>query len=202
MTPSEALGFLRGPTTQRFLFQTVVTIASRTVGAGTFTIDKVPRVPSDPHEMMKIAELANQPGGHQFDAVSVPMRNHDTLAAGIDGLNLPNVGPDIMVTGMLTACAFMYSADKNNMFCAHVEPTRAANPNRVDRGVELGVALTGAGVGFSNDAGAIRYFTKVNYQGLHHVNICGVRRGDGWSLYVQGISAQPANSIAFSKQLI
>lgn len=201
MSPAEALGFLRGPTTKEFLWTTVVGIGSRTTGVATFSIQAEPRVPR--HEIFSITEAANQPGGLPFEAVSVPMRNRDTLAAGIDGLLLPNAGPaDIMVTGMLTSCAFMYSADKRNMYCAHIEPTRAANPTRIDRGIELGVGLTGAGESFTNDPGPVRYFTKVDYQGTHHVNIIGVRRGDGWSLYVQAIAPGFDKTIVFSRCLI
>ncbi|KPF78946.1 hypothetical protein IP88_02850 [alpha proteobacterium AAP81b] len=194
---------LRGPTTREFLFSTIVSPASRTSGAAEFTIDTVVASNTDRHPMFRVTERANQATGVVFDAVSVPMRNRDALAAGIDGLQLPNAGPDIMVTGQLTSCAFMYSADKNNMFCAHIEPTRAANPTRINRGVELGVQLNGTGETFTNDAGAVRYFTKLAYQDLHHVNIFGVRRGDGWSLYVQGIStAGGSQTIVFSKQMI
>lgn len=202
MTPGEALGMLRGPTTRDFLFGTIISPASRTTGVGQFSIDTVVASSSDRHPMFRITERANLATGAAFDAVSVPMRNRDALAAGVDGLQLPNAGPDIMVTGQLTSCAFMYSADKNNMFCAHIEPTRAANPNRINRGVELGVQLNATGETFTNDAGAVRYFTKVAYQDLHHVNIFGVRRADGWSLYVQGISTVGGQSIVFSKQMI
>lgn len=200
MTPENALGLLRGPTTREFLWHNVVNIASRTAGVGNFKITAEPPL-STGKMLFSIAETGPQPG-HEFQAVSVPMRNRDTLAAGTDGLHLPNAGPDIMVTGMLTSCAFMYSADKRNMYCAHIEPTRAANPNRIDRGIELGVAITGAQEAFTNDAGAVRYFTKVDYQGTHHVNIMGVRRGDGWSLYVQAIAPGFEKTIVFARQLI
>lgn len=202
MTPTEALGFLRGPTAKDFLFRVIISPASRTDGAGAFTIDTIARAQADKHEMFRITEQANQPGGTVFNATSVPMRNRDALAAGINGTQLPNAGDDIMVTGQLTACAFMYSTDKANMFCAHIEPTRAPNPGGINRGVELGVALTGGGETFANHAGAVGYFTKLAYQDLHHTNIIGVRRGDGWSLYAQGISTVGGQSIVFSKQLI
>jgi hypothetical protein len=203
MLPAEALGFIRGPTTKEFLNSTIISIASRTTGPAPFSIAPIPRAASDRHEIFRVTELVNQPAGQPFDAVSVPMRNRDALVAGIDGLRLPNAGNhDIMVTGMLTSCTFMYSIDKNNMFCAHIEPTRAPNPTRIDRGVELGIALTAASLPFTNDAGGVRYFSRVDYQGVHHVNILGVRRGDGWSLYVQAIATTPFQYIVFSKQLI
>ena len=203
MTPAQALGFIRGPTTKEFLWHTIISIASRTTGAGAFSIDAVPRAQDDRHDIFRITERVNQPMGHSFEAVSVPMRNRDTLAAGIDGLRLPNAGnEDIMVTGMLTSCAFMYSSDKNNMFCAHVEPTRAPNPTRINRGVELGVALSGAGATFTNDAGGVRYFTRADYEGTHHANILGVRRADGWSIYVQAIATTGGQHVVFARQLI
>ncbi|MBR0643674.1 hypothetical protein [Plastoroseomonas hellenica] len=201
MSPSEVLGFIRGPTTQRFLWTTVITIGSKTNGVGNFTIAQDARAQADQHDIFRISDGLPQANSHAFRAVSVPMRNRDTLAAGIDGLQLPNVGEDIMVTGMLTSCAFMYSTDKRNMHCAHIEPTRAVLPAGTNRGLDLGVTLTTANAPFTNDAGAVRYYTRVDYEGLHHVNILGVRRGDGWSLYVQGITPG-TSTIVFAKQLI
>ncbi|MES2713356.1 MAG: hypothetical protein V4653_17385 [Pseudomonadota bacterium] len=205
MSPAEALGFLRGPTTKDFLMHYIVSIASRTVGPGQFYIVDVPRAQADLHEAFRITEVHAQhgspPGAHPFPALSVPMRNKDTLVAGIDGLQLPNAGADIMVTGMLTSCAFMYSTNKQAMHCAHIEPTRAPQPPNTNRGLGLAVNLTANQPPFTNDAGGVRYFTRADYEGTHHANLVGVRRGDGWSLYVQGITPNPP-SIVFSKQLV
>lgn len=113
----------------------------------------------------------------------------------IQGHALPSTGADLMMTGMLTACAFLYSSDKQNMICALIQPETTPDQNK---GLKLGVDIMNGGKFPTNDVP--RVFSHRDYNWVHHANILGVRRLDGWSIYAQVVDQN--NGILAAVQLV
>jgi hypothetical protein len=198
MDAAQALASLRGAQTLATLKTTIFTFAGRSTSAeNDYYLYKDARANADVHDSFKVVTYPAE-ASQLFRAYSVPMINRVAVPAlaAAGGVNLPNAGADMMVTGMLTACTFMYSSDKTNLWCTHLEPAR--NTGEDDVGLKLGLDVINGGK-FAGTADGVRAFTRREYNACHHANVFGVRRGDGWTLYAQGVSIQ--NKILFAVAL-
>jgi hypothetical protein len=188
---------IRGQNTLEFLKTCIVSIAGRNAaGEADYWISKRVASRDDKHEWF---EIKGRDPGLKFRAQTVPMVNRTTLdsLANIGGVHLDMSGSDVMVTGMLTSCTLLFSGDKRDMYCTHVEPPRGTGGSGL--GLQLGVELMN-GAKFSNTTGSVRAFTRREYDSAHHANVLGVRRLDGWSIYCQAMSTD--HKILFATQLI
>lgn len=198
MNAAEALASLRGMQTIEFLKTNLCTFAGRkTWPEDDYWIYKDARAQADVHDSFKVATY-NAANSVPFRAYSVPMVNRTAVPvlSGSGGVHLPNNGADIMVTGMLTACTLMFSSNKTDLWCTHLEPPRGTGES--DVGLKLGVDVINGGK-FAGTGDGVRAFTKRDYNQCHHANVFGVRRADGWTLYAQGVS--PQNKILFALAL-
>lgn len=123
-------------------------------------------------------KVSNQvPNGHTFNAHSVHM---DVGQANMQFYRLPSIGgPNIMVTGQLSGCSFVFSpiAHSNDVNVAHVQP-QVGNSGATLR-TNLAANHPNAFVfGISNQAGF--------YNGANRaVSVIGVRQGGIWRFYSQ-----------------
>jgi len=194
---SQALQFVRGHSTLDFLKTAVLAINGRGNSAeNDYWIYKEVRARNDKSDVFRV--IHHLPQETKFRAHTVPMVNRAAVANinSIAGTILPNTGADVMVTGMLTACAFSFSSNKTNMVCSHIQP--AAVAGATNQGLKLGVDLMNGGKFSSGDNMTV--FSHRDYCSAHHANILGVRRIDGWSLYAQIVDQD--NGILDALQLI
>ncbi|WP_119462431.1 hypothetical protein [Rhodospirillaceae bacterium SYSU D60014] len=201
MNPALALQMLRGQTTLEFLKTTVVTIGgASSAGAADFYISAPLKSKNDRREKCDIKAKSGAPGEVKFRAFNVPMQNRDGIssAANINGVQLPMDGPDLMVTGMLTACSFGFTTDKKNVYCCHIQPRTSVNA--ANKGLALGVELVNGGK-FGNSADAMTVFSHREYSECTSATVLGVRRLDGWSLYCQGILGMTMD-VKFAVQIL
>ena len=116
-------------------------------------------------------------GGDQvFNAHSIHM---DVGAAALGFYLLPSVGgPDIMVTGQLSGCAFVISpvAGGNNLNVAHVQP-QAVNSTTLRNNLAA-AHPNGFVYGASDRRGYYDGATRA-------VSIVGIRAAGSWTLYAQ-----------------
>jgi hypothetical protein len=119
------------------------------------------------------AAFGNPPGSVWFDAHSVKMFDSINLAA-LGTYTLPTVGgPDVMVTGQLSGCAFAIHDNGNgSLVVAHIRPSVNIN------------ALT-----LQHTLQNIPYWTVVygrdNYAGQRVASIVGCRAGGQWHVWAQ-----------------
>lgn len=197
ISSAQALQFVRGHNTLDFLKNSVLAINGRGASPeNDYWIYKEVRARNDKSDVFRV--IHHMPQETKFRAHTVPMVNRTAIASlgSVAGTTLPNSGADVMVTGMLTACAFSYSDDKKNMVCSHIQP--AAVAGATNRGIQLGIDLINGGKFSSGDS--MRVFSHREYSSAHHANILGVRRLDGWSLYAQIVDQD--NGILNAIQLI
>ena len=198
MDAALALASIRGPQTLEVLKTNIFSFAGRSTSPeNDYYLYKDARAATDVHDQFKVVTY-NAANSVAFRACSVPMINRVAVPglAAAGGVNLPNQNADMMVTGMLTACTLMYSSNKMNLWCTHLEPAR--NTGESDVGLKLGVDVVNTG-GFAGTADSVRAFTRREYNACHHANVFGVRRADGWTLYAQGVS--PHGKIMFAVAL-
>jgi hypothetical protein len=188
MTPQDALGFLRGPTTERFLAEYLVTINGKPGPPSAvipYYIWPEPRGGKDGFKVAFSQNLAG-PGHVQFPAHSIYMVEGNTPynVVALDGYVLDGNGPDIMVTGMLNGCSFLMkaNADKTQVRCAHLRPAAGANGGEM-----LNVRMVN-NAQFHGDAGALAVYGRNNYPNTlsgRSSTVIGVRKGGVWGIYQQ-----------------
>lgn len=201
MNPGLALQMLRGQTTLEFLKTTIVTISgASTAGPADFYISAALKAKNDRRDKYEVKARSGATGEVKFRAFNVPMQNRDTIsnAASITGVQLPMDGPDLMVTGMLTACSFAFTTDKKNVHCCHIQPRTSVNA--ANKGLALGVELMNGGR-FGNTGDAMTVFSHREYSECTSATVLGVRRLDGWSLYCQGILGMTMD-VQFAVQIL
>jgi hypothetical protein len=117
-------------------------------------------------------KLLNQPseqGAANFTAYGVHMGRSD---AGPQWFQLPQAGPDIMLTAKLTGCTFVARQQGELTEVAHLKPED-------ETGLELHQRMQDAG---HQAYGRLRYDLD-----SRSINVIGVRRGAQWKIYAQKI---------------
>ena len=99
------------------------------------------------------------------------------------------------MTGTLSACTFLYTDNKQNMICAHIQPETTPGQNK---GLKLGIDLMNGSKFSSNDTP--RVFAHSDDNWARHANILNARRIEGWSIYPR--VADQNNGILAAVQLV
>ncbi len=157
-------------------------------------------------------------GAHSFQAQNVPMQKEEkdgvtmVCIPAMGGLRLPGAGgPNIMVTGLLTACSFAYLPLPNGeLKVAHIMPSTRVSGDAADSkiatsGMSLANNLAASG-NFAGQSGqGMKVFGSNLYQhqreggAFSACSIIGVRRMNGWALYAQ-IHTQQARNVVTAVQ--
>ncbi|MEE4452309.1 hypothetical protein [Novosphingobium resinovorum] len=193
MTPDQALGFLRGPTTVEFLQAYQIKIAGRP-GPPSQVVTYY--ISSDVTSGTEIFQITHDehiyPGNFEFDAHSIYMvpGNAPYNVVALDGYVLDQNGPDLMVTGMLNGCSFLMKANaaRTQVRCAHLRPAPG------EGGARLNVRMVN-NAGFHGDPGPLLVYGRANYpdtQGGRSSTVIGVRKAGVWGIYQQQFDANGA----------